>query len=83
MNLQATLEERGTTHGDFSDNSRAAQELKRVMQSHQNWEHLTDVQKEAIHMICHKLGRVAAGDPNHKDHWLDLAGYATLVSERL
>ena len=29
-------------------------------------------------MILHKIGRILAGDPNHKDHWVDIAGYANL-----
>ena len=34
-------------------------------------------------MIAHKIGRILAGDPNHIDHWLDIAGYATLVAKEL
>ena len=83
MNTHEILAQRGKTHGDFTYNSQAAQALKDVMQSHQNWETLSSVQKEAVHMICHKLGRIAAGNPNIADHWDDIAGYATLVSERL
>jgi hypothetical protein len=81
--IKEILQERGGTHGDFTYNSQAAQDLKDVMHSHQNWETLSSVQKEAIHMICHKLGRIAAGNPNFADHWLDLSGYAILVVERL
>jgi hypothetical protein len=34
-------------------------------------------------MICHKLGRIGAGDPHYSDSWLDIAGYAKLVADRL
>ena len=34
---------------------------------------------EAINMICHKLGRIANGDPTYDDSWRDIAGYAMLV----
>jgi hypothetical protein len=51
------------------------------------WEHdfqeLDADQIEALEMICHKIARVLNGDPNHHDHWHDIAGYATLVANRL
>lgn len=34
-------------------------------------------------MIAHKLARIAVGDPDVNDHWDDIAGYATLVSQRM
>ena len=34
-------------------------------------------------MILHKIGRIVAGDEMEPDHWLDIAGYATLVVLRL
>ena len=34
-------------------------------------------------MICHKLGRIINGDPNYDDSWLDIAGYAQLIVNRL
>ena len=80
-NLDAVLEERGKTNGDFNEMTEIIQELKRTMikgRSKRN-----SVQNEAIDMICHKLGRIAAGDPNTEDHWRDIAGYATLVADRV
>ena len=34
-------------------------------------------------MIIAKLSRIIYGNPNHADHWIDIAGYAKLVSDRL
>jgi hypothetical protein len=34
-------------------------------------------------MICHKMARIMNGDPNYVDSWADIAGYATLVANRL
>lgn len=81
--VEAILVERGKTHGDFSDNARVAQDLKRIVHSQVGWDKLTDVQREALHMILHKIGRIIAGNPNVNDHWDDIAGYAKLVSERI
>jgi len=34
-------------------------------------------------MIFSKIARILNGDPNHLDSWTDIAGYATLVADRL
>ena len=81
---QQLLNERGKTHGDFTIHAMFTQRLKAVAYS--DWggySSMTEVQREAIDMILHKIGRIIAGDPNHKDHWDDIAGYAKLVSDRI
>jgi hypothetical protein len=40
-------------------------------------------QREALEMIAHKIARIVNGDPNYADSWLDIAGYAQLVADRL
>lgn len=81
--IEAILAERGKTHGDFTDNARVMQALKRIVHAEVGWDKLTDVQREALHMILHKVGRIISGNPNTKDHWDDIAGYAKLTSERI
>lgn len=81
--IESVLAERGKTHGDFSDNARVMQALKRIVHAEVGWDKLTDVQREALHMILHKVGRIISGNPNVKDHWDDIAGYAKLTSERI
>jgi hypothetical protein len=76
--VQSTLSERGKTHGDFIQNGIFMQELKAKFRSYYGWDNLAPYQKEAIDMICHKLGRIMCGNPNMSDHWHDIAGYATL-----
>lgn len=76
------LAERGSTYGDFSDNSAISRVLKDTMSGYAGWGRLTNVQREALDMIAHKISRILAGDPNFKDHWDDIAGYATLVANR-
>lgn len=79
---ETLLAERGKTHGDFRDHANATQSLKATFSAH-NKNKLSSVQFEAVDMILHKLGRIAAGNPNFKDHWDDIAGYARLVSQDL
>lgn len=83
MNTEELLKERGKVHGDFSDHARVAQNLKGMMVNSRNWAQLSSVEKEALEMIQHKIARVLSGDPTHRDHWDDIAGYAMLVSQRL
>ena len=81
MSIESILEERKKTHGDFVSFARIAQKFKDLL--NQPDAPLTSVQREALEMITHKIARILNGDPNHKDHWDDIAGYATLVSNQL
>ena len=84
MKTEDLLAERKKTHGDFTDHAEATQALKYVMYMSCKWDnHLTPVHREALEMIVHKIGRILAGNPNIKDHWDDIAGYAKLVSDRI
>ena len=40
-------------------------------------------QVEALDMIATKIARILNGNPDHVDSWIDIAGYATLVADRL
>ncbi len=76
------LTERRSQHGDFTCHARITQDLKRVMAAEYTTSH-TAIQREALEMIQHKIGRILAGNPNHQDHWHDIAGYAKLVADRI
>lgn len=77
----AILQEREKTHGDFAVNAAVSQGLKIVLRGSVRWGDLDARQKEAIDMICCKLGRIMAGDAGFAEHWIDLAGYAQLGRE--
>ncbi len=79
--IENTLKERKQTHGDFTVNARVSQDLKAII--HCENADLSPVQLEAIDMICHKLARIVAGNPNFIDAWRDIAGYSQLVVDRL
>ena len=86
--IEATLAERGKTHGDFRENGRIMQQLKAIARTGVNWPGdidpelpLSMEQREAIDMILHKVGRILSGNPNEPDHWRDIAGYATLCQQ--
>jgi hypothetical protein len=53
------------------------------MRDSPNWGDLTDDKREALEMIAHKIGRILNGDPEYKDSWHDIIGYARLVEDTL
>ena len=81
-NVEKTLEERGKRYGEFLNHAKIAQDLKDVMYSHGDYfGKLNAPQREALEMIQHKVARILNGDPNYKDNWHDIAGYAKLVED--
>lgn len=86
--VDETLAERGARYGDFTDHAVICQELKRVMKATgngscpTNWESLTDVKKQALEVIADKIARILSGDPEYKDNWHDIQGYAKLAEDR-
>lgn len=83
VGINELLHLRGLEHGDFTDQARITQELKDVMHATPNWEKLSPIQKEALEMNVHKIARILAGNPDSIGHWEDIAGYATLVVQRI
>jgi hypothetical protein len=69
--------ERKNVHGDWTQQAACAVALKHVI--HQgNFNGLSSMQREALDMIAVKISRILTGDPDHEDHWDDIAGYAFL-----
>jgi hypothetical protein len=84
-NVNEMLEGRQARYGSFQGHAEISQVLKQVIHSAakaRNKE-LEHDQLEALDMIAHKIARVINGDPNYADNWIDIAGYATLVANRL
>jgi len=81
-NVDAILNERAGNYGSFKDVAGCAQEIKNAIRMCNNSE-LDDDQVEALDMIASKIARIVNGNPNHTDSWIDIAGYATLVADRL
>lgn len=83
--IDETLAERGTKYGKFIDQAAVTYKLKNVLREHSS-NHSKSYsydQAEALDMICVKLGRIVNGDSDYADSWVDIAGYAKLVSDRL
>ena len=81
--IQQVLTERTSRYGAFADHAALTQRLKLMMHAHPKWASLPPDMKEALEMIQHKIGRILSGDPAYQDSWVDIEGYARLVSQRL
>jgi len=57
--------------------------MKYCCRQHRGWNDMSGDQQEAIDMILHKIARIVNGNPNYKDSWTDIIGYATLIERRL
>ena len=84
-NVDKTLDTRAQSYGKFKDGAALMQSIKRSMAAHaaKHDKTFADDQWEALEMIVHKIGRIVNGNPDVVDHWVDIAGYATLIADRL
>ena len=84
-NINEMLAGRQARYGSFQDHSEISQVIKQFIQSAARARNkkLEFDQLEALDMISHKIARIINGDPNYADNWIDIAGYATLVANRL
>ena len=87
-NITDILRERGTRYGVFMGQARIAQSLHIVlrhgleMAGKSPFDFAPD-ELEAMNMIVNKIARIHNGDNHYSDSWRDIAGYATLVADRL
>lgn len=77
------LNEREKTHGPYENVAITAQHIKVAMRAGIKYEEIDPVLMESLDMIATKIARIVNGDPNVKDHWDDIAGYALLISREL
>jgi hypothetical protein len=84
-NVDAILDKRAEQYGSFMASANVAIRLKGVMHNAiaQQDLHLAPDQLLSLDMIAVKISRILTGNPSHLDSWLDIAGYAKLVADRL
>jgi hypothetical protein len=83
--VDETLNTRAQDYGTFKDGAALMQGIKRLLADHARAHDklFADDQWEALEMIVHKIGRIVNGNPDKVDSWVDIAGYATLIADRL
>ena len=82
MAVDDTLAERGARYGDFSDHACIAQDLQDAMRTKAGWHALSPDKKQALTVIADKIARILNGDPEYRDNWHDIQGYAKLAEDR-
>ena len=82
-NIEQTLEERGSRYGVYKHQAAISQNLKHIMRAQSNYHVMDPDMQESLDLIANKIGRILNGDPHYHDSWHDIAGYATLVADRL
>ena len=88
QSINDVLEERETRYGVFMGQARIAQSIHLVLERHMEmtgksiFDFAAD-ELEAMNMIVNKIARIYNGDNHYSDSWRDIAGYATLVADRL
>jgi hypothetical protein len=83
--VEKILDKRAEQYGTFMRNADIAIKLKQVIHNAMVREdtQLYPDQLQALDMIATKIGRILTGNPSHLDSWVDIAGYAKLVVDRL
>lgn len=85
MNTEEILDERGSRYGNYLEQTTISGELRRCIDFwvKEKGTKLAHDQADALIMIAVKVSRIINGDPDYADNWRDIAGYATLVADRL
>lgn len=78
--LELTLELRGQKYGEYGHMATCAQRIKEAMGPRAS---MSAVQRESLDMIATKIARLCCGNPNDRDSWHDIQGFAKLAEDRL
>jgi predicted HAD superfamily Cof-like phosphohydrolase len=84
-NVDVILDKRGEQYGSFMQSSDTAVKIKGAIHNAlaRNDTHMFPDQMIALDMIALKISRIVNGNAAHLDSWVDIAGYAKLVADRL
>lgn len=83
MSVDNLLVERGSKYGNYLRLATVVEKLWHTLATALGNTRIEPDQGDALRMICVKLARICNGNPNYADNWRDIAGYATLVADRL
>lgn len=77
--VEDVIKEREVAHGPYAPKADFIQGIKDVIRVTPSWSRMNGAQKESLDNIVQKMGRILYGDASLPDHWVDIAGYATLA----
>jgi hypothetical protein len=77
------LNQRAQNYGKFTGIGKLTQTFKEQLRAAPTWKNMQPDQRESLDMIVHKMARILNGNCDYADSWIDIAGYARLVADRL
>jgi len=77
------LNQRAQNYGKFTGIGKLTQTFKEQLRAAPTWKNMQPDQRESLDMIVHKMARILNGNCDYADSWVDIAGYARLVADRL
>lgn len=80
--VSAVLSQRGSRYGRFIDVAAAYTQIREAMYAN-GIDRYSPSQVLAIDALAMKMARIATGDPNYLDNWVDIQGYAKLEQDIL
>ena len=80
--VKRILKQRSARYGNFETESEISEALKAILRLYYTKKHKAYM-RSALEFNCHKMARILNGDPTYADNWVDISGYATIVSEKL
>lgn len=80
--VSAVLSQRGSRYGRFIYVSAVYAKIREAMYFN-GTDRYSPSQLHAIDAIAMKMARIATGDPNYLDNWVDIQGYAKLEQDIL
>lgn len=83
LELEQTIAQRRGRYGPLIESGEVAMKLEDYLRSLPGWQNLAYDQRESLAMVMHKISRIMCGDPDYDDSWIDIAGYAQNVVNRL
>jgi hypothetical protein len=83
LELEQTIAARRGRYGPLIESGEVAMKLEDYLRSLPGWQNLAYDQRESLAMVMHKVSRIMCGDPDYDDSWVDIAGYAQNVVNRL
>lgn len=82
IEVSAVLSQRGSRYGRFIDVAAAYTQIREAMYAN-GIDRYSPSQVLAIDALAMKMARIATGDPNYLDNWVDIQGYAKLEQDIL
>jgi hypothetical protein len=83
VDVRLVIRSREAAHGDLAIYAALLIRLQAVVRDGPNWAKLGDTSKVAIDELLRALTGALVGDPDLRDHYDAIAGYATSAAERL